>query len=91
MREDGQDLIVSIFGNKPLIGGLEMGNLIKYNQFTRINSQIEKKNDKVQRLFNAYFLNSIVSLFGSLVFFITLQHSDSDHEISRYFAAVKSV
>jgi hypothetical protein len=47
MREEGQDLICQIFGNKELINNFDMSNTIKYNQYCRIYGQIEKKNDKV--------------------------------------------
>ena len=89
MREEGQDLAVQIFGNKALVNNFDMSNVIKYNQYCRISGQIEKKNDKVQELFNANFFNGMISLLGPCIFFMTLKHADSTHMWSRVFAGIK--
>ena len=50
-----------------------MANAITYYQFFRIEKLIEKKNEKVVRMFNAYWMTMIIAFFGPGMFFISLK------------------
>ena len=50
-----------------------MENAITYTQFVRVDNLIQRKNEQVIILFNAYLITMFVSLFGPGMFFVTLK------------------
>lgn len=74
--KETEEIIVHLFGHSSLkdMNGLNLNTIITYNQFSRIDKEIEEKNDRARRLIELHKFNSAVSLLGPAVFWITLPH-----------------
>lgn len=88
-KAESHDLITQIFGAQALEGNLNLENVIKYNQFCRIDGEIVEKNDKVKELFNMEIFNGVISVLGPFVFWATLKHDDLVCITSRVFFGLK--
>ena len=63
---------MNLFGPSNLEGGLNLNNIITYNQFSRIDNEIDEKNQRAERLIELNFFNSVVSMLGPAIFWFTL-------------------
>ena len=57
-------------GDKP---GLSLNNIIEYGKFSRIDNEIDEKNQRVQRLIELHNFNWWVSYLAPLIFLIVLR------------------
>jgi hypothetical protein len=85
----GQYLIQRIFGSKDLVGNFDMANAIKYNQFCRIDKEIQKKNKIVVSLWNQHLFNAVISILGPVYLLVTLSISYDVGVAKWYFAGIK--
>ena len=73
-KDETVAIIVKLFGHKKLEGdnGLNLNTIIKYVQFSRIDNEIEEKNQRAKRLLQLHYFNTAVSLGGPVFFWVSL-------------------
>lgn len=84
---------MNLFGNSNLEGGLNLNNIITYNQFSRIDNEIDEKNQRAERLIELHVFNWLVSCLGPAIFWCTLpdiywEFFDS-HKTSAAYVTIK--
>ena len=73
-KDETVAIIVKLFGHKKLENdnGLNLNTIIKYVQFSRIDNEIEEKNQRAKRLLQLHYFNTAVSLGGPVFFWVSL-------------------
>lgn len=93
--EETEEIIVNLFGPSNLEGGLNLNNIITYNQFSRIDNEIDEKNQRAERLIDLNFFNSVVSMLGPALFWFTLPQIYWDffksHKTSWCYVGIKFI